>query len=290
MLGPPPAKAPPRDGLTVVHAQRPSVAYYRYLYDAVGREYDWTTRKRMSDAALSSILGDPRDEIHVLLVDGSPAGFAELDRRIQGEVELVQFGLMPEFIGQGLGKWFLHWTMDKAWSYAPTRFWLHTCTKDHPAALPNYLQAGFEVYKEETKEQRSPKIETLVETAIYVDDLDATERFYRDVLNLHVIGREAGHHVFFQSGDTNVLLAFAPDATLKGDKLPSHGARGPGHFALGIKRRELDDWRRHIQKHGIAIEKEVQWPAGGKSLYFRDPAGNAVELVTPGIWGLPGGW
>jgi GNAT superfamily N-acetyltransferase len=64
-----------------------------------------------------------------------------------------QFGLMPEFIGKGLGKYFLRWTVDKAWSYNPRRFWLHTCTKDHPAALPNYLKAGFAIYNEELKDQ-----------------------------------------------------------------------------------------------------------------------------------------
>lgn len=103
----------------------------------------------MSDEALTAIIGDPRDELHVLHVDGPPAGFAELDRRQPHEIELVQFGLMPEFIGQGLGKWFLQWTIDKAWSYDPKRFWLHTCTLDHAAALPNYLKAGFVQFKQE---------------------------------------------------------------------------------------------------------------------------------------------
>jgi GNAT superfamily N-acetyltransferase len=142
---------PPRSGLAVVHARKPSVAYYRFLYDAVGRDYDWTSRKKLSDAELASLLHDPRLEVHVLMADGSPAGFAELDRRTEGEIELVQFGLMPEFIGQGLGKYFLQWTIDKAWSYQPKRFWLHTCTNDHPAALPNYLKAGFAVYKEDVR-------------------------------------------------------------------------------------------------------------------------------------------
>ena len=92
-------------------------------------------------------------ENHVLHVDGVPAGFAELDRRIEGEIELVQFGLVPEFIGQGLGRYFLNWTIDKAWSYQPRRFWLHTCTLDHKAALPNYLKARFVVYNEEVKQR-----------------------------------------------------------------------------------------------------------------------------------------
>jgi GNAT superfamily N-acetyltransferase len=144
---------PPRGGLAVVHARNPTVAWYRSLYDAVGRDYDWTSRKKLPDAALAALLQDPRLEVHVLTVDGGPAGFAELDRRIEDEIELVQFGLMPEFIGQGLGRYFLQWTIDQAWSYSPRRFWLHTCTKDHPAALPNYLKAGFAIYKEEVKDQ-----------------------------------------------------------------------------------------------------------------------------------------
>jgi GNAT superfamily N-acetyltransferase len=139
---------PPRAGLTVVHARKPTLAYYRFLYDGVGRDYDWTGRKKLSDADLVALLHDRRLEVHVLMVEGVPAGFAELDRRVEREIELVYFGLMPEFIGQGLGKYFLQWTIDQAWSYAPRRFWLHTCTKDHPAALPNYLTAGFGIYKE----------------------------------------------------------------------------------------------------------------------------------------------
>jgi len=146
---------PPRAGLAIVHARRPSVAYYRYLYDAVGRDYDWTSRKKLSDAELAALLGDPRLEVQVLMADGVPAGFAELDKRMEGEIELVQFGLMADFIGQGLGRYFLQWTIDKAWGYQPRRFWLHTCTKDHPVALPNYLKAGFTIYKEEVKKSES---------------------------------------------------------------------------------------------------------------------------------------
>ena len=150
---PQPAVPPPRDSLTVVHARRPSVVYYRFLYDAVGRDYDWTSRKKLSDSELAALLNDPGLEVHVLMAEGVPAGFAELDRRTEGEIELVQFGLMPEFIGRGLGRYFLQWTIDRAWSYQPRRFWLHTCTQDHPAALPNYLRAGFAIYKEEVKDQ-----------------------------------------------------------------------------------------------------------------------------------------
>lgn len=134
------------------------------------------------------------------------------------------------------------------------------------------------------------KIKAVIETAIYVDDLEATEAFYRTVLALPVIAKEPGRHVFFQVGETSVLLAFRAEAALKGDQLPPHGAAGPGHFALGIEAESLDAWRKRLQSHGILIEKEVEWPRGGKSIYFRDPARNLVELITPGVWGLPSGW
>ena len=134
------------------------------------------------------------------------------------------------------------------------------------------------------------KIQVVIETAIYVDDLDNAETFYRTILGLPVIARETGRHVFFQVGEASVLLAFIADATLKGDHLPAHGAKGPGHFALGIEADTLDAWRKKIQESGMAIEQEVEWPRGGRSIYFRDPAGNSVELITPGVWGLPSGW
>ncbi len=133
-------------------------------------------------------------------------------------------------------------------------------------------------------------IQCLVETAVYTDDLDRAEQFYRDVLGLEVIATEPGRHVFFQVGARDVLLVFRPEATLRGDHLPAHGARGPGHFAMGIEADALESWREQLTRHGVTIEHEEAWPLGGHSLYFRDPAGNSVELITPGVWGLPGGW
>jgi catechol 2,3-dioxygenase-like lactoylglutathione lyase family enzyme len=133
------------------------------------------------------------------------------------------------------------------------------------------------------------KIKAVIETAIYANDLDNAEDFYRRILGLRVIGKEPGRHVFFQVGEASVLLAFLAEATLKGDQFPPHGATGPGHFALGIEPAAFDTWGKHLQGHSVTIEKEVEWPRGGRSLYFRDPSGNLVELVTPGVWGLPTG-
>ncbi len=144
---------PPREGLGVVHAMRPTVGFYRFLFGTVGKAYNWRSRVNRGDAELAALIQHPLNEVHVLYVEGTPAGFAELDRRQPGEIELIQFGLVPEFIGQGLGKWFLQWTIDRAWSYAPRRFWLHTCTLDHPTALPNYLKTGFTQYDQQVKQE-----------------------------------------------------------------------------------------------------------------------------------------
>src|SRR5690242_4339154 len=95
MLAPPRREASlvaPRGGLSVRHVATPSVAYYRSLYTAVGKEFYWLSRRKMADDALAAILNDPLVEMHLLSVDGRDAGFAELDRRRPGEIELVQFG------------------------------------------------------------------------------------------------------------------------------------------------------------------------------------------------------
>jgi catechol 2,3-dioxygenase-like lactoylglutathione lyase family enzyme len=132
-------------------------------------------------------------------------------------------------------------------------------------------------------------IQHIVETAVYADDLDRAEAFYHDVLGLALLSKERGRHVFFGVG-ASVFLVFNPDETIKGAHLPPHGVKGPGHFALGIAPDDLSAWRQRLEQHAVQIEREVEWPRGGRSLYFRDPAGNLVELATPGIWGLPSGW
>ncbi len=143
--------APPRDDLTIARAHAPTTSFYRYLYETVGADWLWSDRdRRMSDAALAAIVRDPAVEVFVLYAAGVPAGFIELDRRAPPEIELAYLGLMPEFVGQGLGAWLLDWGIRRAWSYSPSRFWVHTQTLDHPGALPLYQKLGFVVYKTET--------------------------------------------------------------------------------------------------------------------------------------------
>jgi catechol-2,3-dioxygenase len=142
----------------------------------------------------------------------------------------------------------------------------------------------------ETTQPTDLILEAIVETALYSDDLDGMESFYTCALNLPVIGKEIGHHVFLQVGPSSILLIFKPDATLQGNRLPAHGTTGPGHLAFGVRTEVLDAWRARLVANDIAIEKEMTWPKGGHSIYFRDPAGNSVEIITPSVWGTPNGW
>jgi len=143
----------PIEGACVIQARKPTIAFCRFLNDAVGGPWNWVDRKRLSDQELGVIVHDPNVETHVLYADGTPAGFAELDRRTAGQIELAYFGLMPEFLGQGLGKYFLSWVVDRSWSYHPQRLWVHTCDLDHEAALSVYQKGGFEIYDEEVIDQ-----------------------------------------------------------------------------------------------------------------------------------------
>ena len=147
MLEPPRASAPPAPpGVEVRTLVSVPAVVYRRLYGAVGREWHWVDRHALSDAELEAQVNDPDVEIDVLEVEGVEAGYAELDRHTPGEIRVVYFGLAPAFIGRGLGKWFLRWTIERAWSYGPRRVHLDTCTLDHPRALGNYEAAGFRRY------------------------------------------------------------------------------------------------------------------------------------------------
>jgi catechol 2,3-dioxygenase-like lactoylglutathione lyase family enzyme len=130
------------------------------------------------------------------------------------------------------------------------------------------------------------EIDRVLETVLYVDDLDAAERFYGEILGLELDSRQDGVFVFFRCG-AGMLLLFEPDAAASGRKVPAHGARGSGHACFAVPEDALDPWQERLRAAGVLIEQEVSWPRGGRSFYFRDPAGNSLELATPRIWGLP---
>ena len=133
-------------------------------------------------------------------------------------------------------------------------------------------------------------ISGILETILYADDLDAAEGFYSGLLGLEKIARAGRRHVFFKCGD-QVLLVFDPAETMKPPApsalpVPPHGAVGPGHICFKASAEEIGDWRERLEQHGVAIEADFEWPQGGRSIYFRDPAGNSVEFAEPRIWGL----
>ncbi len=136
--------------LALLRAEHPTVAYYRFLYDTVGGPWQWYDRRRMDDDGLAAIVQDPAVEIYVLYVGGVPAGYSELDLRKMPDIEVAYFGLMPEFIGRGFGRYLLRWTVDKAWTRHPKRLWTHTCNFDHPRVLGLYQRMGFVAYRQKT--------------------------------------------------------------------------------------------------------------------------------------------
>jgi len=133
-----------------------------------------------------------------------------------------------------------------------------------------------------------PSIRRVLETALYCDDLQGTARFYRDVLGMREHFGDARLVALDASGST-VLLLFARGASRLGvttpeGTIPGHDGAGPAHVAFAVDRDELDVWESRLTKAGVAIESHVRWDRGGRSIYFRDPEGHSVELVTPGVW------
>lgn len=131
----------------------------------------------------------------------------------------------------------------------------------------------------------------ILETVLYAVDLDTIETFYRDILGLEPFSKLEGRQLFYRCGE-QVLLIFNPDATQKPPQpdalpVPPHGAQGAGHICFKASEREINAWRERLEAKGVPIEADFLWPAsGGRSIYFRDPAGNCLEFAEPKIWGL----
>lgn len=156
----PPDRYPPLPAsvqLALLRCRNMPPHYYRYLYDRVGRAWHWTAALMLTDAELAERLSSSRTDIHVLYMDGAPAGFFELRFLNEGECRLVHFGLMAHAIGRRLGRWFLGEAIRAAWAHNPRVVSVETCTLDHPAALGLYQKMGFEPVwrKEETVRELS---------------------------------------------------------------------------------------------------------------------------------------
>lgn len=131
----------------------------------------------------------------------------------------------------------------------------------------------------------------VLETVLYAFDLEAAERFYGGVLRLDVVAKAEERQVFLRCGD-QMLLIFNPDATQLPPPadakvpVPPHGAHGPGHVCFRASAEQIERWKAHLERVGVHIEADFEWPGGGRSIYFRDPAGNCLEFAEARIWNL----
>ena len=139
---PPPPPAIPH---AIMRAEKPTISFYRYLYNTVGRDWGWIDRRLVPEDELEEILNAETTEVCVLYIPGVPAGFVEINSAdLPGSVDIAYFGIMPEFIGMKLGPYFLNWALEEAWEKGPEKVTVNTCTLDHPKALPMYQRTGFE--------------------------------------------------------------------------------------------------------------------------------------------------
>jgi GNAT superfamily N-acetyltransferase len=153
--------APLPEQAMIVRHGAVQLADYRRLYREVGARWHWRDRLRWSDEMLREHLASPNVAVFELLTGSESAGFFEL-RRCASDVEIAYFGLLPDFIGRGLGGALLTAAVDEAWRSGARRVWLHTCTLDSPNALPNYLARGFVPFRVECydSDQPAPPIDT----------------------------------------------------------------------------------------------------------------------------------
>jgi len=156
----PPAPRPERSDAPWVlrHVSAPALAWYRDLYRRVGADWLWSSRLELTDAALAAIITVPEVEVHALTVSGRDEGILELDFRVPGECEIGFFGLGPSIVGAGAGRWLMNRAIAIAWARPITRFWLHTCSLDSPAALAFYLRSGFAPYDRKVEVFDDPRL------------------------------------------------------------------------------------------------------------------------------------
>ena len=133
-----------------------------------------------------------------------------------------------------------------------------------------------------------PVIEGILETSLYVAEIERSAAFYRDLLGFRTLF-ESRRLIALDAGNQSVLLLFPNnseirDVTDAGGTVPGHGGSGRLHLAFAISAEALPEWREKLAAHGIALTGEYTWRRGGVSLYFNDPDGHVLELATPGLW------
>ena len=159
MFAPPASRAEPDAvGWTLVRHDRPDVEWYRGLYRRIGEDWMWFSRLLMPADELAAIIHDPDVSIHALEHGGEPMGLLELDFRVDGECELAFFGIDKQLIGAGAGRWLMSRAVELAWEKPIGRFWVHTCTHDHPGALGFYMRSGFTPYHRQIEVIDDPRV------------------------------------------------------------------------------------------------------------------------------------
>jgi catechol 2,3-dioxygenase-like lactoylglutathione lyase family enzyme len=148
------------------------------------------------------------------------------------------------------------------------------------------------IHSEQRQQERRPmpKLDGVLETALYTDDMDRARAFYEGVLELKPIFQDQ-RLTAYGVASRSVLLIFrrgsaTKTVTMPGGTIPGHDGVGPLHVAFAIGRDELAGWEQHLTERGIAVEGTTDWSRGGRSIYFRDPDGHLLELATPGLWSV----
>jgi GNAT superfamily N-acetyltransferase len=141
------------------HVDEPDIAWYRDLYRRIGGNWLWFSRLRLSDAALAALIRHPAVTVDTLLLKGRDEGLIELDFREQDTCELRMFGVTQNLIGTSAGRWLMNRAIELAWTRPIRRFWVHTCTFDHPAALAFYVRSGFAPFRRQIEIADDPRLD-----------------------------------------------------------------------------------------------------------------------------------
>jgi GNAT superfamily N-acetyltransferase len=155
---PAPRPDPPIDDLALQRAEVPDTAWYRDLFRRVGEPYLWFSALTLPQEQLERSIRDPAMQVYSVRYGGRDEGLLQLDFRTPGECELLYFGLTQALIGKGAGRWLMNRAIDIAWSHPIRRFWVHTCTLDHPSAVNFYIRSGFRPYKRQIEIADDPRI------------------------------------------------------------------------------------------------------------------------------------
>ncbi|MDO9418734.1 GNAT family N-acetyltransferase [Pararhizobium sp.] len=144
--------------LELRHVKDPDLSWYRDLYLRVGGPWLWASSLTLADHKLAAVIQDPGVEVWAAFKDGKAEGLMQLDFRTPGLCELLYFGLTDAVIGKGAGRWLMNRAIDRAWSQPIGRFWVHTCSIDHPAALAFYIRSGFTPFKRQVEIFDDPRL------------------------------------------------------------------------------------------------------------------------------------